>query len=65
MDPGDPSLPEGWKIRQDKNKKPEHLTDRKKPTLEAKIEILDPGDYSLPPVKDDESVPKGMENQTR
>ena len=56
---GNESVPEGWKIRQDKNKKQEHLTDKSKPTIEAKIERLDPGDYSLPPVKGDESVPEG------
>ena len=68
IDPDEPSLPpmkdnesvpEGWKVRPDKNTKQEHLTDKSKPTIEAKIERLDPGDYSLPPVKGDESVPKG------
>ena len=66
MDPGNETVPEGWKIRPDKNKNQEPLTDKSEtaqPHLEAKIkvkrEIMDPDDSSLPPVKGNETVHEG------
>ena len=67
---GNKSVPEGWKIRSDKNKLQEHHINKSNSTLVAKIEtereFRDPGwkirqDKSKehPSVKSNESVPKG------